>query len=231
MLINSVSKVLMCGRFSLFCGIESVGQRFSVEIDSLKIEPRYNIAPSEDILVILQDTRRRLAFFRWGLIPFWAKEPGIGNRMINARVETISQKPAFRRSLIKKRCVILADGFYEWRKDNHKKVPMYIRLKSHEPFGFAGLWDEWDPSQGEKISSCTIITTESNELVSKIHSRMPVILVDEAEENWLDHTIEDSVSLVPWLKPYPSEEMEAYEVSRAVNSPRYKGPDCIKPLG
>lgn len=221
----------MCGRFTLFCEVERVSNRFGVEKGTVEIEPRYNIAPTEEILGVVNGRQRRLALFRWGLIPFWAEEPSIGNRMINARVEAVSTKPAFRRSLKNRRCLIVADGFYEWRKEKKTKVPMYIRLTSHEPFGFASLWDEWTAPQGEKVTSCTIITIESNALISEIHPRMPVILTREAEDYWLDDSIVDPARLLPWLKPYPSEEMEAYEVDRTVNSSSHKGPDCVEPVG
>ena len=153
----------------------------------------------------------------------------MGDRMINARAETVAEKPSFRRALQKRRCLVLADGFYEWRKEGKKKTPMYITLKSHEPFGFAGLWETWKSPEGEAIHSCTLITTTPNALMESIHNRMPVILPRDAEAQWLDRAIEDPERLLPLLAPYSAADMDAYTVSLAVNSPRNDSPVCIEP--
>ena len=170
------------------------------------------------------------SFLRWGLIPSWAKEEAIGNRMINARAETIAEKPSFKRALQKRRCLVIADGFYEWKAEGKKKTPMFIALRSRAPFGFAGLWEIWKAPSGEAIHSCTIITTTPNKLMESIHNRMPVILPREAETAWLDRTVDDPQKLLPLLVPYPDKEMTAYEVSLLVNSPRNDVPACIEPV-
>jgi putative SOS response-associated peptidase YedK len=167
---------------------------------------------------------------RWGLIPSWAKDPSIGNRMINARAETIAEKPAFRAALKKRRCLIPADGFFEWQKLGNVKQPVRIVLKSRQPFGFAGLWEQWVAPDGEGILSCTIITTEANELLKPIHDRMPVILMQDVEAVWLDPKIQETEKLLPLLRQYPPEQMEFYPVSREVNSPAHDTPDCIVPI-
>ncbi len=164
---------------------------------------------------------------RWGLISSRAKDPAVGNHMINARAETVAEKPSFRDSLKKRRCLILADGFYEWQKQGSAKQPVRIVLKNREPFGFAGLWDTWESSDGEKINFCTIITTEANELLKPVHDRMPVILNREAEDVWLDPLVPAPAKLLPLLKPYPSEQMEFYLVSQIVNSPANDSLDCL----
>jgi putative SOS response-associated peptidase YedK len=183
------------------------------------------------VLTVLDaDDGRRAGFLRWGLIPSWAKEPSIGDRMINARAETVAEKPSFRRALQKRRCLILADGFYEWRAEGKRKTPMFISLASREPFGFAGLWESWRSPTGETVRSCTIITTAPNALMESIHNRMPVILPREVEARWLDRSIEDPARLLPLLAPYPAGEMDAYEVAALVNSPRNDSPACIAPV-
>ncbi len=223
----------MCGRFSLAANLTAVAQRFGVPIptgESAAWTPHYNIAPTKTVVVVGDDGTRFLTKMRWGLIPSWAKDPAIGNRMINARAETVATKPAFRAALRRRRCLVVADGFYEWQQRGRGKQPFYITLKTGEPFGFAGLWDTWTAPDGEEIKTCTIITTQANELLKPIHDRMPVILSHEAEAIWLDPTIQDPAELLPLLTSYPAEEMEAYAVSRWVNSPQQDSPDCIVPL-
>ena len=176
------------------------------------------------------DGQRYLTQMHWGLIPSWAKDPAIGNRMINARAETLGVKPAFRVALRKRRCLVVADGFYEWQQRARGKQPIYIMLKSREPFGFAGLWDTWTSPEGEAIRTCTIITTDPNDLLKPIHDRMPVILTRDAEGVWLDPTIQEPARLLPLLKPYPPEEMEVYPVSTWVNKPAHDSPACIEAL-
>jgi putative SOS response-associated peptidase YedK len=163
-----------------------------------------------------------LDMLRWGLIPSWSKEENIGSRMINARAETLAEKPSFKRLLHSKRCLVVTDGFYEWRQESgtKSKTPMYMTLKSKEPFAFAGLWDSWRSPDGQQIRTCTIITTEPNELLATIHNRMPAILTPEARDAWLDPALNDEHALVSMLVPYKSDEMEARPVSRLINDPR-----------
>jgi putative SOS response-associated peptidase YedK len=168
-----------------------------------------------------------LEWLRWGLIPSWAKDESIGSRMINARAETLAEKPSFKGLLRSKRCLIVADGFYEWKQENGSKIPMYMTLKSGEPFAFAGLWDLWKSPDGEHIRSCTIITTEPNDLVAPIHNRMPAILLPGAYADWLDPDMRDEQALSHWLAPYPAEEMTARPVSRLVNDPKRDSPELI----
>ncbi|MGH7962508.1 MAG: SOS response-associated peptidase [Candidatus Binatia bacterium] len=223
----------MCGRFTLTTDLDRLAERFAFHAADLSYTPRYNIAPSQPVLAVLRETddgAPRVELLRWGLIPSWAKDPAIGDRMINARAETVAEKPSFRRALQKRRCLVLADGFYEWKKEGKKKVPLFITLKSREPFGFAGLWETWRSSTDETLRSCTIITTTPNTLMESLHNRMPVILPREAEALWLDRTVGDPQTLLPLLIPYPDEAMEAYIVSSFVNSPRNDTPTCIAPL-
>lgn len=178
------------------------------------------------------DERQNQAeYMRWGLIPSWAKEASIGARMINARGETLAEKPSFRRALQKRRCLVLADGFYEWKTAGKNKTPFYLALRTGEPFGMAGLWETWKAPSGEWIHSCTIITTTPNALIEPIHNRMPVILTRETETAWLDQDISDPGFLAELLGPYSSEEMAAYQVSTLVNSPANETPECIAPVG
>jgi putative SOS response-associated peptidase YedK len=165
----------------------------------------------------------------WGLIPHWTGDPSIGNRMINARAETLTELPSFKLLVDRHRCIIPADGFYEWRKEGKRKVPMWVYLKNRQSFGFAGLWDVWRKPDGKRVESFTIITTEPNELVRPIHNRMPVILRPEDEEQWLDASRTPFVKAKSLLKPYPEELMDAHDVSPIVNSAKYDGPECIRP--
>jgi putative SOS response-associated peptidase YedK len=182
------------------------------------------------VIVVGDDGQRYMKQMKWGLIPSWAKDPAIGNRMINARAETVAEKPAFRGLLKKRRCLIPADGFYEWQKLDKIKQPVHIVLKNHEPFGFAGLWEHWKSPDGEEVLSCTIITTEANDLLKAVHDRMPVILTRDVESVWLDPKIQETEKLLPLLKQYPAEEMGYYPVSRQVNSPAVDNPSNIEPL-
>ncbi len=168
----------MCGRFTLTTNIATIAQAFQVE-PTLQTAPRYNVAPTQEVVTVMRDETKHLALLRWGLIPSWAKDESIGNKMINARAETLAEKPSFKRLLTSKRCLIVADGFYEWKKEAGGKTPMYFTLKDKEPFAFAGLWDTWHSPNGEQIRTCTLITTQPNDLVSPVHDRMPVILTPE----------------------------------------------------
>lgn len=218
----------MCGRFSRKATLQAIVDEFEIDEVNGTFEPSYNVAPGQEIAVLLKDESRKLGLLKWGLIPSWSKDPKIGNRMINARAETLADKPSFKHPLRQKRCLIVADGFFEWRKEGKQKIPMYIFLKDQKPFVFAGLWDTWTSPEGKKISTCTIITTEPNEFMKKIHNRMPVILPKEYIDTWLDRSIENEQQVLPLLKPYPEKEMDAYEVSRVVNSPKNNSPECIE---
>jgi len=222
----------MCGRFTLTADVNAIQEAFPWVNVPPGLQPRYNIAPSQPVAVVPNDGKNRLDFYTWGLIPSWAKDPSIGNRMINARSETLAEKPSFRTSYKRRRCLVLADGFYEWRQEakGQPKTPMYIRLESGDPFAFAGLWDQWNAPDGSTILSCTIITTQPNSLVEHIHNRMPVILPPQAYDAWLMPGEQSPTELAHWLVPYPAEEMMAYPVSRQVNSPNNESPEVIVPV-
>ena len=217
----------MCGRYTLKTPVDTLVEQFGIDEYPSSITASYNIAPTQEVAaVIAEDEKRKLQMLRWGLIPSWADDPGIGNRMINARAETVSQKPSFRNAFKQRRCLILTDGFYEWKRIQGGKQPYYIHMKDGSPFAFAGLWETW--RNGQEIRSCTIITTEANELVGGIHNRMPVILPPEDYELWLDPDFEEKKALTSFLRPYPSDVIEAYPVSRRANSPSNNAPDCIE---
>lgn len=222
----------MCGRFALSSTQEQIAAVLPGLIFERTPQPRYNIAPTQDVAAVLNDGRRVLSYLRWGLIPFWAKDPAIGARMINARAETLAEKPSFRTPLKSRRCVIFADGFYEWRKDPGKKTktPMFFRVKSEEPFAFAGLWDRWRDPAGDDVTSCTIITTTPNELLVKVHNRMPAILLPEHYDAWLQSGDVQPAKTLPLLAPYPADRMIGYEVSTSVNRPSFDDPSCIEPV-
>jgi putative SOS response-associated peptidase YedK len=224
--------VSMCGRFTLTEPDADLAVQFNLP-QLPDVQPRYNIAPTQLVAAVRLDTRsgqRELVMFRWGLIPSWAQDAAIGARMINARAETAADKPAFRAAFRQRRCLVIADGFYEWQKQGSLKQPFYIALRDRKPFGFAGLWEFWKDSQGEAIETCTLLTTEPNDLIRSLHNRMPVILPPDQHELWLNPGIEDVDLLRPLLKAYPAEEMDAYPVSRWVNNPDNEGPRCIEPL-
>src|SRR5947209_3396825 len=216
----------MCGRYTLTIDMKKVAEVFGVA-PTLQAAPRYNIAPTQEVVTILRNGDAHLDQLRWGLIPSWAKDESMGARMINARAETLAEKPSFKGLLRSKRCLIIADGFYEWKQEHGQKTPMYITLKSGEPFAFAGLWDLWKNPDGEPVRSCTIITTTPNELVASIHDRMPAILTPAARELWLDPAVRDEHELTHWLAPYAAEEMTARAVSKLVNSPKVDGPELL----
>lgn len=217
----------MCGRFSLTVDLGELAGRFEFDGDWDAFERRYNIAPTQDVLTVVGGPRRG-GYMRWGLIPSWAKDKSMGSRMINARAETVVEKPSFRNALRRRRCLILADGFYEWQRVGADRRPMRIVMLSGEPFAFAGLWETWRDPQGEVIPSCTIITTTANDILSPIHDRMPVILRRELENFWLDGSVDDPDALTSVLAPYDEEAMEAYEVSELVNSFRNDGPEVME---
>jgi len=221
----------MCGRYTLTVDPQTLQAEFGLEAVPDNLAPRYNIAPSQPVpVVVAPEGHRRLDIFRWGLMPRWAKEPGIGNKMINARAETLAQKPSFKHPLRRQRCLVLADGFFEWQKTPHGKQPLFIHLQERKPFAFAGLWDRWMASDGSEILSCTIITTQPNELLAPLHNRMPVILPPNTIDTWLNPAIQAPDDLLFLLQPYPAEKMAFYPVSRLVNSPANDVPACIEPV-
>ena len=264
----------MCGRFTLRAASSVVAEHFAL-FELPPFTPRFNIAPTQPVPVIRlapgtvpvfagtmrsmvaktglspsdderrSAPRRELVFLRWGLIPAWAKDPSIGNRMINARAETVAEKPAFRTALRKRRCLLAADGFYEWQAGGRRKQPYFIRLRDDRPFAFAGLWEMWEERRGDgtgtgpnlaadsgpvpvrSIESCTLLTTGPNDLMRPIHDRMPAILAPDDYAAWLDPAVQEPTQLLPLLRPYPSEAMVAYPVGTLVNSPANDVPECV----
>lgn len=221
----------MCGRYTLAQPLEAIRERVGDIAADVPLTPRYNIAPSQPVVSLLSSDPRRLVLTRWGLVPSWAKDPAIGNRLINARAETVDQKPAFRASFKSKRCLIFADGFYEWKTapDGRTKTPMYVTLASGGVFAFAGLWSRWEPPDGAAWITSVILTTRPNALLADIHDRMPVILPPEGYAPWLDPAAFDRNRLKQLLRPFPAEELRLRPVSRAVNNVRHDAPDCIAP--
>jgi putative SOS response-associated peptidase YedK len=220
----------MCGRFTLTAELNLLQENFPWVNIPQPPSPRYNVAPSQPVAVVANDGRSQLDYFVWGLIPAWAKDPAIGSRMINARAETLAEKPSFRNAFRRRRCLVLADGFYEWRKNpSGSKTPIYIQLSTGQPFAFAGLWELWNAPDGSQVYSTTIITTEPNELMAPIHNRMPVILPPDGYAQWLDPTDRLPASLAPLLRPFPAAEMRAFPVSTLVNSPHNDSPNLIRP--
>ena len=221
----------MCGRFTLTVDPADLREAFDGYTFPAKFAPRFNIAPSQPILAIPNDGKNKADFFIWGLIPTWAKDPSIGNKLINARAETLVEKPSFRGAFKYKRCLILADGFFEWKSQpgTKTKIPHFIFLKSRQPFAFAGLWDEWHSPDGGSVRSATIITTAPNELMATLHSRMPVILHPKDYAQWLDPAPRTPDSLLPLLKPFPTDEMSAHPVSMLVNTPANDRAELVVP--
>lgn len=218
----------MCGRFTLMLDADGLQAAFPGFAPPQQVAPRYNIAPTQPVLAVANNNAEKMEFMLWGLIPGWAKDTAIGNKMINARAETLAEKPSFKHAFKRRRCLILADGFYEWRKGAGGKTPMFVHLRDRQAFGFAGLWEVWHPGD-ENILSCTIITTEPNEMMATIHNRMPVILPPNAWEEWLDPAEQTPDTLNPLLKAYPASEMAAYPVSTVVNSPANDVAECVMP--
>jgi len=220
----------MCGRFSLSGSAATLLSHFNVQ-ESIAWPARYNLTPSQEVLTVIQppDAPRELRRMRWGLIPPWAKDPAIGNQLINARAETIATKPAFRVPLREQRCLIPSDGFYEWETRGRRKQPWFIRMQDGRPFAFAGLWERWRDPEGRGLESCTIITTTSNAVIQPFHHRMPVILSPTAYDLWLDGEVHDLDRLLPLLTPYPPEAMTAHPVSPLVNNPANDSPACQSP--
>lgn len=220
----------MCGRYTLNQSGETLAQTFSVS-DPPPVEPRFNIAPTQPVLAVVegQMANREFRYLQWGLVPSWAKDPKMGARMINARAETVAEKPSFRAAFKRRRCLIPADGFYEWKRSGKTKQPFYFYLTAHQPFAFAGLWEHWEHGDGSVIESCTILTTEANDVLKSVHDRMPVILATEAYSTWLDAN-QSPDALFPLLRPFDPEAMSCHAVSVQVNSPAVDAPDCIAPI-
>jgi putative SOS response-associated peptidase YedK len=221
----------MCGRFDLHLPKELLAEIFGISIVQ-DLQPRYNIAPTQQIVVIRSypDGSKHLDLLKWGLIPSWAKDSNIGSSMINARSETVDVKPAFRTALKHRRCIIPANGYYEWREVAGSKHPLYVKLKDNNLMMFAGLWDHWKFPDGEVIESCTILTTTTNDLIKPLHDRMPVILDPKDIDFWLDTQITDPEQLKSLFKSFSSELMDMYPVGDKVNLPRNDSSDLIKPL-
>jgi putative SOS response-associated peptidase YedK len=218
----------MCGRYTLK-NPKALKDAFGLETVP-DLAPRYNIAPSQDIPIIrFSPAGRQLDLARWGLIPSWAKEAEGGYSTINARAETIDTKPSFRHPFKNHRCIIPADGFYEWHEEAGIKIPHHIGRKDGAPFALAGLWDRWHGPEGD-VLSCTVIVTEANQFMRRLHDRMPVILAPQDYEFWLDPTNQDTAGLKHLLVPAPEELLTEWPVSRLVNNPKHEGPDCAEPV-
>jgi putative SOS response-associated peptidase YedK len=224
----------MCGRFTLFADFNEIIDRFAIEaaLEEELYNPSYNVAPSHSVLSVINDGQKnRLGYLKWGLIPSWAKDEKMGFKLMNARAETLLDKPSFRDAFKKRRCLIIADSFYEWKRSDHKtKIPMRIKLKNNQLFAMAGLWERWRAPAGNMVYSCSVITTSPNKLMEDIHDRMPVILTPEDEKVWVNPNTKDLSHLNQLLKPLPEDLMEAYEVSQLVNSPKNNSPNLIQPI-
>ncbi len=237
----------MCGRYTLKVEPETLAAQMELD-DVPALDPRYNIAPTQRAPVVrlsLEREARELELMRWGLVPFWAKDPGIGNRMINARSETVASKPAFRAAFKRRRCIVPADGFYEWRKTPDGKQPYRIMVDDGAPFAMAGLWESWRPKDTDKdkdkdkdaagdvesLHTFTILTTAPNDKIARLHDRMPVILAAEEIDRWLDPGVEGGEALTSLMDAFPAARMSAYPVSTHVNRPGNDDPSCIEPIG
>lgn len=221
----------MCGRFTLAIEAPALQREYGIVTVPPEWVPRYNVAPSQPIAVVTDAAERRLEWMQWGLVPFWAKDPSIGSRLINARAETAHEKPAFRSAFAQRRCLILADGFYEWKRPEDEKgpaTPYYFRLKDGRPFAFAGLWERWHSPEGDTLLSATILTTAANRLVGEVHGRMPVMLSGDNLWRWLEPDSKSTLQAL--LVPYPEEEMSLHRVSRSVNRSELDMPELVLPV-
>lgn len=219
----------MCGRFTSLLSPELLAIIYEVQVQPGSVETRYNIAPSQPVIIVRQqmDGRRELAYVNWGLIPSWSKDPSIGHSLINARSESVAEKPSFRSAYRHRRCIVPASGYYEWQKTGDKsKQPWYITSADGSPLSFAGLWEHWRSPDGSEIETCTILTTSANELTLPLHDRMPVILAPKTFSQWLSHPSKHE-EMQNLFDPYPSVEMDCYRVSNLVNNPRFDSPTCI----
>ncbi len=221
----------MCGRFTLTLDPGELQELLKLGPFVHIVQPRYNIAPSQPIPIVKDSKKREVELYKWGLVPSWADDPKIGYRMINARSETAHEKPSFRAAFKRRRCLILADGFFEWHaeKKGAQKTPYLFKLKNDHPFTFAGLYEHWQAPQGGELHTCTILTCPPNDLVKDYHNRMPVMLGDDARWAWLEEDKAED-TLLDLLIPYPAEEMKCYPVSKAVNSPENDRPEVLKPV-
>lgn len=220
----------MCGRYVIGTLGDSAQRRFSLE-EVLDLDPRYNAAPTQTLPVILRQSPNRLALMRWGLVPSWAKDASVGSRMINARVETVAEKPAYGRLLRRRRCLVPASGFYEWKREGGRRIPFYFHLRDDALFAFAGLWDVWTNPEGRgEVHSYTLVTCPANAVVAPIHDRMPVMLEREAEGAWLDPEIQEPGELLPLLHPYPADQMAGHPVGGRVNSVKHDSAELIAPI-
>lgn len=226
----------MCGRYTLKSDAAKLAEVFDARVE-VALEPRYNIAPTQPVPVVRVFDEggaagpRRLGLVRWGLVPSWADDVSIGNRMINARAETVASRPAFRAAVRYRRCLLPADGFYEWKKlDGRRKQPHLVRMADEEPFAMAGLWEHWQDASGNELESCCVLTTAANEMMASIHDRMPVVLDRSDYALWLDPRVQDAQRVTPLLRPYPAERMMAIPVSTHVNNPRNEDPACVEPI-
>lgn len=222
----------MCGRFTLFAPGDVLAAMFGVE-EAPPLGPRYNIAPSQPVAaarVSPVSNNREITFLRWGLVPSWAKDPAVGDRMIIARAETVAEKPSFRSAFRRRRCLVPADGFFEWKQAEGRKQPHYIRFRDCRPFSIASLWERWEGPDGSVLESCGLITTAANDVVSPIHDRMPVILAPKDYDLWLNPAVQDKDALLPLLCPFPPGDMTAFTVRFQVNNPKVDIPACIDPL-
>jgi putative SOS response-associated peptidase YedK len=229
--MKEVGEGTMCGRFTLFTTYEYLLSEFDIQqvFDKEYYEESYNIAPTHNVVSIINDgTKNRMGYLKWGLIPSWAKDDKMASKMINARSETVDEKPSFKKSFYQRRCIIPMDSFYEWKRDGKVRTPLRIKMRDDSLFAVAGLWDTWKNPSGESIHTCTILTTESNELMADIHDRMPVILSKEKRSIWLNPSIHDKEQLKSLLVPYDADEMMAYEVSEKVNSPKNNSVELIQ---
>lgn len=221
----------MCGRYTMHHAPARVEARFDVTQTHATPTERYNIAPMQMVPIVLeQEGARLLEAYQWGLVPSWAKDPGIGNKMINARAETLAEKPSYKQALSRRRCLIASDGFYEWRTDGSLRQPMHIRRKDGALFAFAGLWEEWKHEDGTPLRTCTIITVAPSDLMAAIHNRMPALLRPEDEAAWLDVASTKAPGALSLPAPYPAEWLEAFPVSRQVNVPTYENPALLNSL-
>ena len=221
----------MCGRFTLRTPADLVAEVFRLSTLP-ELSPHYNIAPTQQVAVVRHDpvrADRELGFMKWGLVPSWADDPSIGNRLINARSETAASKASFRQAFKQRRCLVIADGFFEWRKGGRIKEPYYISMKDDRPFGFAGLWEHWE-REGRAIDSCTILTTDANELMQPIHDRMPAIISPESYDLWLNPEVHEVAQLQPLLHPCDPAAMQAIPVSTLVNNVRNESAMCVEPV-
>jgi putative SOS response-associated peptidase YedK len=218
----------MCGRFTLRQAPAAIRDQF--DLDAVPtVEPRYNISPTQSILAVRRtDEKKEAVFLRWGLVPSWATDLSIGNRLLNARSETAAEKPSFRSAFKQRRCLIVADGFYEWQTVAGKKQPVHFHFRDGRLFAFAGLWEHWNAPEGSAVETCTILTTSSNDLIRALHDRMPVILPPVHYAVWLDPQFADTAILQSWMIPWPAEEMTGVPANVRVNSPRNEGPECLE---